>query len=116
GPTGQPLTGIQSISTFGMTVLALDAHGTVYAWGMNADGEQGMGDSSTSPFARVASHVPTSATSLSTGMYSSALLRSDGTAWVWGRDNWAQLGDGVKAPNCSSGSRGICSPNAGQEV
>ncbi|MCF7731122.1 MAG: cadherin-like beta sandwich domain-containing protein [Akkermansiaceae bacterium] len=76
--------------------FALCDDGTLAAWGFNDDGELGDGSTNTSP-TPVA--VDTSGAlagkriaSLSTGLYHTLALCSDGTLFTWGYDNHGQLG------------------------
>jgi alpha-tubulin suppressor-like RCC1 family protein len=74
--------------------LALKSDGTVWAWGINDDGELGNGSTSNSS-------VPIQVTGLSGvmaitgGGYHSLALKSDGTVWAWGYNNYGQLGNGT---------------------
>ncbi|MFA7150813.1 MAG: prepilin-type N-terminal cleavage/methylation domain-containing protein [Candidatus Paceibacterota bacterium] len=78
--------------------LALKSDGTVYAWGFNGGGQ--LGDDSTTN-----SSLPvqvkgvggsgnlTNATSVAAGYFHSLALKSDGTVYAWGYNNYGQLGD-----------------------
>src|SRR5262249_36837303 len=77
-------------------VLALKSDGTVWAWGNNREGEIGPRLSQFDPFHLTASQIPGLAniTAISAGAVHSLALRSDGTVWIWGGNNWGQLGNG----------------------
>lgn len=72
--------------------LALENDSTVWAWGMNGDGELGDGTSADSP-------VPVKAIGLkhivdiSAGGFHNIALSEDGHCWVWGWNGTGQLGD-----------------------
>jgi len=72
--------------------MALRADGTVWTWGIGANGENGTGDLSS----RL---VPTQIQGLSNvvaieakGIRFSLALKADGTVWVWGNNNAGQFG------------------------
>jgi alpha-tubulin suppressor-like RCC1 family protein len=79
--------------------LAVKADGTVWAWGYNHDGE--LGD-----LTKIDRNVPvqvrrsstamlTNVVQVSAGANHSLALRSDGTVWAWGLNNFGQVGDGT---------------------
>lgn len=71
--------------------LALDAHGTLSAWGKNQYGQIGNGstDDQTSPV-----DIMQNVVSVSAGSEHSLAVTSDGTLWVWGRNQHGQIGNG----------------------
>jgi len=94
---------------------ALRADGTAWCWGDNSRAELGdglfvhqagaFGDCSPTP---VQVSGLTNAVAVSAGGGHSCALRADGTAWCWGDDHYAELGDGgVAHPACLNGD---CSP------
>ncbi|SDH25155.1 MULTISPECIES: hypothetical protein [unclassified Duganella] len=66
--------------------------GTLWAWGLNTNGQLGLGDSANRS-------VPTQIgkdtnwTAVSAGKTHVLALKSDGTLWAWGRNSSGQLGD-----------------------
>jgi alpha-tubulin suppressor-like RCC1 family protein len=93
---------IVSISAGSAHTLALDANGTVYAWGDNTEGELGNGTttSSTTP---VTVSVPAGVTftAVSAGFGNSMALGSDGKVYTWGFNNVGQLGNGTTVATAS---------------
>ncbi len=94
------LTGtVTAIATGYYHSLVLNSDGTVWAWGLNADGELGNGTTTDS-----ASPVPVSGltgiTAIQSGEVSfhSLALKSDGTLWAWGDNDNSQLGTGAPGP------------------
>jgi Alpha-tubulin suppressor and related RCC1 domain-containing proteins len=78
--------------------LALLNDGTVWAWGRNSEGELGNGKPLNTEFSNTtAGRVKglEDVTAISAGSWYSLALKSDGTVWAWGKNDWAQLGDGT---------------------
>jgi hypothetical protein len=75
---------------------ALTTDGGVWAWGVNYDGQLGLGDTDgrDAPV-RLASLGEVRA--ISTGGSHSLALRADGSVFSWGRSDFGQLGDGTLA-------------------
>jgi len=101
-----PLT-VQVLSSGVSAIAAGSAHslalkgGIVYAWGSNSSGQLGLG--STQYYS-----VPQAVTKLSGSVIAiasnadatfSMALKSDGTVWGWGNNNYGQLGNGTSLNN-----------------
>lgn len=104
-PTLVPgLTGIVAIAGGEYHSIALKNDGTVWSWGRNVEGQLGNGTQGASSY----SSTPVQATGVSSiiaiagGRYWSAALRSDGTIWTWGQNQYAQLGNGTQGPTSFS--------------
>jgi len=89
------LTGVSAIAAGTFHSLALKSDGTVWAWGWNHIGQLGEGITTEK-------HIPVQVTGLAGvsaitagSSYSLALLKSDGTVWAWGNNEYSQLGDGT---------------------
>ena len=91
-----------SSSTNWCTISAGDAHsaaiktdGTLWAWGSGACGS--LGDNTTVNKTSPVRETTSSTTwcRVSTGLYHSAAIKTDGTFWAWGWANRGQLGDGT---------------------
>jgi RHS repeat-associated protein len=80
--------------------LAVDSAGAVWAWGYNADGELGNGQttSSTTPV-KVTGAPPAAA--ITAGLISSVELTRTGTVTSWGNNAYGQLGDGASTSSSS---------------
>jgi alpha-tubulin suppressor-like RCC1 family protein len=89
------LTGVAKISAGGSHTVALEADGTLWAWGRNVEGE--LGDGTTvdrlSPV-RVAIGL-TDVVDISAGDSHTLALRRDGTVWAWGAGYTHALGNGA---------------------
>jgi alpha-tubulin suppressor-like RCC1 family protein len=75
--------------------LGVKTDGSLWAWGWNYFGQLGNGTtiSSTSPVQEPS--LGTNWSSVKAGMEHSLALKSDGTLWAWGRNNFGQLGNGT---------------------
>ena len=102
------------ISSGGYHTLGLRADGTVTAWGENNQGQLGLGES-TGPetcdvyaCSKTPVQVPGLAdvVAIAAGYDHSLALRSDGTVWAWGENEYAELGLGGSAgpESCTSNS------------
>ena len=99
GPSGAgTLTGVIAISAKGYHSLALKSDGTVWAWGDNRFGQVGN-NTTTQSNAPVQVVGPGGTGTLSgivaiaAGDIHSLALKSDGTLWAWGVNQWGELGD-----------------------
>jgi alpha-tubulin suppressor-like RCC1 family protein len=88
------LSGIVAIDAGEAHSLALQADGTVLAWGDDSNGQLGDGGSSTSQPVPVAVSNATEIVAIAAGSFHSLALRFDGTALAWGSDLSGQLGNG----------------------
>ena len=80
--------------------LALKSDGTVWAWGLNQDGQLGIG--STDPTGTpMQVHFPsgTELVRIAAGIVHSMAVDSNGNIWVWGNDQLGALGTGVANHN-----------------
>lgn len=93
------LSGISTVAGGDIHSLALAPDGTVWAWGNNQYGEIGNGTVTTTGClcidAPVRALVPSNIVAVGGGGRHSIALRSDGTVWAWGLNNYGQLGDGT---------------------
>ena len=71
----------------GLNTLALKSDGTLWTWGRNDNGGLGLGDGSANAHKSSPTQIPgTQWTFIDVGEYSAAALKTDGTAWWWGRN------------------------------
>lgn len=91
------LSNIAAISCGGTHNLALRNDGTVWMWGSNDWGQKG--DGTVTPATPVASpaQVPnlTGIVFIAAGLRFNLAVRSDGTVWAWGSNQWGQQGNGA---------------------
>jgi alpha-tubulin suppressor-like RCC1 family protein len=90
--TSSPVT--KALSAGNSHSLALRTDGSVWAWGVNSEGQLGNGT-------LTLGNVPVRVTGLpvikaiSAGRNHSLALGVDGTVWAWGQNSFGQLGDGT---------------------
>ncbi|MBK9047688.1 MAG: hypothetical protein IPL74_13590 [Bacteroidetes bacterium] len=88
------LTGIVSIATGLDHSIALKADGTVWAWGFGSYGQIGNGtNNGTNTIAAQATGL-NGVTAIEGGYGHSLAVRSNGTVWAWGYNNYGQVGNG----------------------
>lgn len=87
------LTGIVAIAAGYQHALALKSDGTVWAWGMNADGWLGDGTNTNRSFPVQVSSL-SNIIAIDAGEEHSIFLRNDSTVWTCGKSNNGQLGNG----------------------
>ncbi len=78
---------------FGHSV-ALKTNGTMWSWGDNAEGQLGNGTLGTPNITPTQIGVATDWVDVTSGTYHSVALKSDGTMWAWGDDDFGNLGHG----------------------
>jgi len=89
------LDSVTAVAAASSHSLALKSDGTVWAWGSNNSGQVGDG-TTTHRNTPVQVTGLTSVTAISAGSYGHSLaLKSDGTVWAWGQNEYYQLGDGT---------------------
>lgn len=81
--------------------LLVRADGTVYAWGLNTYGQLGDGSTTERDWATLVKDASgstlTGVTRALAGEHFTVFLRSDGTVWSVGRNQYGQLGNGSSA-------------------
>ncbi|MCL2140523.1 MAG: hypothetical protein FWH42_02425 [Dehalococcoidia bacterium] len=93
---------IPMIATGNFYSLALKSDGTVWTWGQNNHGQLGNGTTTNSSTPVQVKGVDgsdnlTDIIAVAAGLFHSLALRSDGTVWAWGYNNYGQLGIGTTA-------------------
>ncbi len=91
-----PVDSVASMSAGGWTGMALQADGTIMTWGQGAQGELGDGTYVTEqPDPVTVTDLTAAGGRLFAGWYHMIVEKEDGSLWVWGLQEWGQLGDGV---------------------
>jgi alpha-tubulin suppressor-like RCC1 family protein len=94
------MTGVVAAAAGEYFSLALRNDGTVWSWGVNSEGELGIGSTSNTPVGLPGPVQGLSrVTGISAGLSHSLALRNDGTVWVWGGNTRGQLGNGTSGTN-----------------
>jgi alpha-tubulin suppressor-like RCC1 family protein len=86
-------TNWQSASAGGTHSVALKTDGTLWAWGSNQYGQLGNGTTNNS-YVPIQIGTATDWQNVSAGLYwHTTALKTDGTLWAWGDNEYGQLGD-----------------------
>ena len=99
------LSGVSEVIGCGYHSIALKDDGTVLSWGLNLNGELGVGSTSPSFVShpvQVAGLSGITALATNGSAAHSLALKSDGTVWAWGSNSDGQLGDGTTADRASA--------------
>jgi alpha-tubulin suppressor-like RCC1 family protein len=105
GPvTDSPATPVQvGTATTWRSISCGDSHaagirtdGTLWAWGLNSNGQVGRGSATTNSY-NTPMQIGTATTwsQVACGFLYTVALRSDGTLWAWGTNDFGQLGTGT---------------------
>ena len=96
------------VSAGGYATAAIKTSGQLWVWGCNNCGKIGNGTTVNlcSPVREICS--ATDWCQVSTGFYATAAVKTSGQLWVWGRNNFGNLGDGTTISKCSP-VRELCS-------
>jgi alpha-tubulin suppressor-like RCC1 family protein len=94
GTTWSQISGSNSLA-------AIKTDGTLWTWGLNVYGNLGDGTSNnrSSPF--TVAGGGTTWSQVSVGYNSSAAIKTDGTLWTWGQNDFGSLGDGTTSNRAS---------------
>lgn len=90
---GLEISGVTKVAAGGNYSLALLNNGSVYAWGYNALGQLGIGNTESTNYAVPITSLTGVAQIAAGGGHALALL-NDGTVWAWGYNYYGQVGDG----------------------
>ncbi|MDP9335114.1 MAG: DUF6531 domain-containing protein, partial [Actinomycetota bacterium] len=120
-PAPVGLSGVATVAAGSLTSLALKTDGTVWAWGSNGNGNLGNGSGPDSNVHTTPTRVSLTGvfTAIATNGEHSLALRSDGTLWAWGYNQYGQVGNGsthttyVTTPTQVKNLTGIVSIAAG---
>jgi len=92
--TVMPGESFSSVSVGGHHTCAIKTDGSLWCWGHNGYGQVGDGTNinkySPTPVPGMSSGV----SSISLGWYHSCAIKTDGSLWCWGNNEYGQLGDG----------------------
>jgi len=92
----EPIWAAESqIAAGGYHTVALKSDGTLWAWGRNDYGQLGDGTNINRTAPVQVSGGGTTWVAIKAGVSHTVALKSDGTLWAWGRNDYGQLGDGT---------------------
>lgn len=97
-PTQATISDVVQIEAGAFHTLALKSNGTVWAWGWNENGQLGNGtetDQSLPVQVGVGVSGFNNIIAVSAGDVHSMALKSDGTVWIWGSNEYGQVGNGT---------------------
>ena len=77
-----------------MHTVAVKTDGTLWAWGYNAYGQLGLGDLGRPLRADAGRHRQPTGSAVAAGLRFSFGLKTDGSLWAWGQNDYGQLGLG----------------------
>jgi|GEM_PF-1034439 len=83
------------VSAGGYHTVAIKEDGTLWAWGANNFGQLAILGGSITRYSPVKVDTMHNWKFVSCGTYHSIALKTDSTLWVWGYNNYGQLGDGT---------------------
>jgi alpha-tubulin suppressor-like RCC1 family protein len=88
-------SGVSSVALGDSHTCAIKQDGSLWCWGNNwfgqlGDGTSGWGINKNTPVQIMSSGV----SSVALGGYHTCAVKTDGSLWCWGRNNYGQLGDG----------------------
>ena len=109
---GADLSGVTEVAAGAGHSLALKSDGTVWAWGNNADGQLGDGTTTSHNCAvqvTVSGNNLTGVVHISAGWRFGVAVKSDGSVWAWGDNQYGQLGSD-KAPVPTGVPTGVPAP------
>jgi alpha-tubulin suppressor-like RCC1 family protein len=116
------LNNVVQVSSERFTGIALKNDGTVWTWGEDSSGDLGNNTQCSPNSGCEGSPVPvqvhgpgnagflTGIVAIAGGGEHSVALRSDGTVWAWGSDNYGELGD-ANSPNAAKTPVQMLSPD-----
>ncbi|NOZ26059.1 MAG: RCC1 repeat-containing protein [Nitrospirae bacterium] len=91
-----------AVTAGGFHSIALEADGTVWAWGYNELGQLGSADGSAYSAVPVQVNDLSEITSVAAGYGHTLALKADGTVWAWGRNASGELGS-ITTESCQPG-------------
>ena len=83
------------ISTRTITSSAIKKDGTLWTWGNNQQGQLGNGDVDNDVAIPTQIGTDTNWKQISSGTLNTSAIKTDGTLWSWGINDYGQLGDGT---------------------
>jgi alpha-tubulin suppressor-like RCC1 family protein len=94
-------TNWQHVVTGAYHIAAIKTDGTLWTWGYNNYGQ--LGNNTATPKSSPVQTISggTNWKQVAGGVYQTAAIKTDGTLWSWGRNDYGQLGDNTNANKSS---------------
>ena len=83
-----------SVAAGASHTVAVKSNGTLWAWGNNSDGQLGDGTTTQRKIPYQITSAGDGWTTVTAGADHTVALKSDGTLWAWGSNDYGKLGDG----------------------
>ncbi len=93
-----------AISGAGTHTAAVKANGTAWTWGCNTYGRLGDGTTTNRCSPGTLAGGGNTWRTISAGLSHTGAVKTDGTLWTWGRNQYGQLGDGTLTARNSPGT------------
>ena len=94
-------TNWKQVAGGGYHTAAIKTDGTLWTCGSNSSGQLGTGNTSSYSSPVTTAGGGTNWKQVACGTYHTAAVKTDGTLWAWGRNNYGRLGDGTTANKSS---------------
>lgn len=91
--TVKSLTGIVAVAAGESLSVAIKEDGTVWTWGVNIYGQLGNGSTESWSYLPVQVTGLTDIVAVETNRHTCLALKKDGTVWVWGENDFGQMGN-----------------------
>ncbi|MCL1809985.1 MAG: stalk domain-containing protein [Clostridiales bacterium] len=88
------MDGVVAVSAGGAHSLAIKADGSLWAWGNNSSGQLGDGTSGVANSKLTPVKIMDGAAAVSAGYLHNLAIKTDGSLWAWGNNEYGQIGDG----------------------
>jgi alpha-tubulin suppressor-like RCC1 family protein len=99
----------KSISCGDLYSIAIKADGTLWGWGLNNFYQLGRGNTATVGTPTQIGNLTSDWYKISTGKEHTIAIKTDGSLWAWGRNNFGQLGVGDNSTKTTPTKVGISS-------
>lgn len=93
-----------AVSVATCTAAAIKTDGTLWTWGLNTSGQLGDGTTTARSSPGTVAGGGTTWCTVSVFNGQMAAIKTDGTLWTWGFNQWGQLGDGTTTSRSSPGT------------
>lgn len=91
------LPNVTAVAAGGFHSMALANYSSLYTWGRNSNGQLGVNSNADAALPQSFNNpVLTNVVRIAAGSLHSIALKTDGTVWTWGNNNYGQIGDGTE--------------------